>query len=130
MFMFTHTRINLKMFCHYINSLTSTSSILPKGKVPPGCLSVDPITYVTRFSMPLEPSFGTRPLSSALSQLHTLCVAQLLLTPQIIFLRCAQINLQFFAHFVPLIIQQEPHIPPMAFTSCHDRGSNLAATPR
>ena len=38
-----------------------------KGKVPPGCLLAEPITQVTRFSMPLEPSFGTVPLSSTLS---------------------------------------------------------------
>ena len=61
-----------------------------KGKLPPGCLLTEPVTYVTRFSMSLEPSFfGTMPLSSVLSQLHILCVAWLLPTPRIIHLRCA-----------------------------------------
>ena len=50
-----------------------------KGKIPLGCISAEPVTYVTRFSMPL---------SSALSQLHIL-VARLLPTPGIIYLRCA-----------------------------------------
>ena len=45
--------------------------------------------YETRFSMPLEPSFGTMPLSSAPSQLHILCAAQLLPTAWTIHLRCA-----------------------------------------
>ena len=44
---------------------------------------------MTRFSMSLEPSLGTMPLSSVLSQLHVLCVVQLLLTPRIICLRYA-----------------------------------------
>ena len=48
------------------------------------------------FPYPLEPGLGP-----ALSQLHVLCVAQLLLAPRIIFLRCATINLQNFACFVP-----------------------------
>ena len=41
----------------------------------------------------LEPSLSTMPLSSTLSQLHTLCVAQLLLTPQIICWRSTLLNL-------------------------------------
>ena len=48
-------------------------------------------------SMSLDPSFfGTIPLSSALFQLHILCLAQLLLTPRITCLRCAHllVNLQ------------------------------------
>ena len=40
---------------------------LNKGEVPPGCLLAEPVTLVTRFFMPLEPSFGTMLLSSALS---------------------------------------------------------------
>ena len=44
-----------------------------KGKVSLRCLLAEPVTQVTRFSMPLEPSFGIMPQSSALSQLHTLC---------------------------------------------------------
>ena len=64
-----------------------------KGKVPPGCLLVEPVTHVTRFSIPL----GAKPwLSSTLSQLHTLCVVQLLPRPWIIFLRCAPTNLHTF----------------------------------
>ena len=54
---------------------------------------------VTRFSMHLGPSFDTMLLSSPLSQLHTLCVAQPLLKPQIHFLKCSQLNLQTFACF-------------------------------
>ena len=42
-----------------------------KGKVRPGCLLAEPVTIMAIFSMPLEPSFGTMPLSSALSQLIT-----------------------------------------------------------
>ena len=62
-----------------------------KGKVPPGCLLAKPVTLVTRYSMLLDPCLGTMQLSSALSQLHILCVAQLFLTwSQIIRLRCAQ----------------------------------------
>ena len=43
-------------------------------------------SHFPRFSLPLEPSLGTMPLRSALSQLHTLYVAQLLLSPRIICL--------------------------------------------
>ena len=60
-----------------------------KGEVPPGCLLTKPVTSVTSFSIPLEPCFGTMPLSSALSQLHILCVSWHLQTPKIISLRCA-----------------------------------------
>ena len=42
------------------------------------------------FPCPSEPGFGITPLSSALSQLHILCVARLLPIPQIIHRRCAQ----------------------------------------
>ena len=41
------------------------------------------------YPCPLEPGFGIMPLSSALSQLHILCVARLLPIPEIIHLRCA-----------------------------------------
>ena len=54
-----------------------------------------------------EPGFGIMPLSSALSQLQVLCVAQLFLTPGIICLRCARLNLHTFAFFVPSIV---PHV--------------------
>ena len=74
------------------------------SKVPPGCLLGEPFTQVTIFYMSLEPSLGTLMLSSLLTQLHTLFVAQLLLTPRIICLRCAQLNLQTLACFVPSII--------------------------
>ena len=49
--------------------------------------------------MPSSQAFGNILLCSALSQLHILCVAQLLLTPRIIRLRCAHLNLQNFACF-------------------------------
>ena len=59
-------------------------------------------------------SLGTLLLSSALSQLHTLCVAQFLLTSPIICLRSAQKNLrtntlfqrgcQFFYHWLYTVI--------------------------
>ena len=52
-----------------------------KGKVPPRLLLVEPVIQATILIMPLEPRFGTIPLSSTLSQLYTLCGAQLLLTP-------------------------------------------------
>ena len=45
----------------------------------------------TRLSMPLEPKLDTIPLSSALSQLHIRCVAQILLTPWILRLKRAQL---------------------------------------
>ena len=55
---------------------------------------------MTRFSMPWELSFFcTMPLSSTLSQLYIQSMAQLLLTPCIICLRCAYQNLQTFACF-------------------------------
>ena len=80
-------------------------------------------------SMPLELSLGTKTLSFALSQLHTFPVAQLLLTPWITCLRCAQTNIHTFACFVlPSIMHHNlhgPHIPPLIFTSYHERGSNL-----
>ena len=47
----------------------------------------------------LEPRFGIIPLSFALFQLHTLCVAQLLLVSQILCLRFALLNLHTFACF-------------------------------
>ena len=54
---------------------------------------MEPVSHVTRLSMPLEPSLYTMPPSFALSQLHTICVAQLLQTPLLIYQRCAQLNL-------------------------------------
>ena len=50
---------------------------------------------VTTFTMPLKPSLGTMPQSSALSQLNIYCVALHLLTPsEIIGQSRAQLNLQ------------------------------------
>ena len=72
-----------------------------KVKIPPGCLSVEQVSWLIRSSMSLEPNLSTMPLSSALSQLHTFWMAQLLLTPH---LRCAKLNLQTFTSFVPSII--------------------------
>ena len=64
------------------------------------------------------------PLSSALSQLHILCVA-----PQIIRLsEMCPLKLTDFCPFLyhqSCTILQGPLIPPMAFISCCDRGSNL-----
>ena len=85
----------------------------------------EPVTQV--FSMPLAPSLGIMPLSSALSQLRILCVAGLLPTPRIISLRCAKLNLQTFAVSVPLIMHHltRTAYSSKAFTSCHDLVSNL-----
>ena len=63
-------------------------------------------------------------MSSALSQLHIHCVARLLPTPHIICMWCAHKTYLFL--FNPsYTLLQGTHIPPKAFTSCHDRGSNL-----
>ena len=40
-----------------------------KGKRPPGCLLAESVPSLTRFSVLLEPSIGTMPLSSTLSGL-------------------------------------------------------------
>ena len=93
------------------------------GKVPPGCLLAEPVPYVTRFSMPLEPGFGIMPLSSALSQFHILCVARLLPTPS----EMCPLKLTDFCLFLynrSYTMLQGPLIPPMVFTSCHDWGLN------
>ena len=42
-----------------------------KYKISPGCFLAEPVTQATRFSMLLEPSLGTIPLSSGPSQLGT-----------------------------------------------------------
>ena len=66
-----------------------------------------------------------------LSQLHILCVVQLLLTPsQVICLRCTKVNLHASSCFVPLIIQNLTRAThsPNGFKSCHDWGSNLLPT--
>ena len=74
-----------------------------KGKVPPGCHLAEPVTQVTRFYMPLEPNLGT--ICHELCTLSgSLCGSVLILTPQMICLRCVQLNLQTFACFVPSII--------------------------
>ena len=50
--------------------LVSPCTILKvKVKYLRGAFLEEPVTYVTRFSMPLEPSFGTMSLSSTVSQL-------------------------------------------------------------
>ena len=70
---------------YYPRKKSSRSSRAPhvrmygKGKVPPGCLLAEPVTYRwPDFPFPLEPGFGIMPLSSALSKLHMLCAAWLL----------------------------------------------------
>ena len=55
-----------------------------KGKVPLGCHYGGAGHLCDQIFHALEPSFGTLPLSSALSQLHILYVAWLASTPQII----------------------------------------------
>ena len=45
--------INYLMYTAETKSMKDTKG---KGEVPPGCLSVEPVTQVTRFSMPLEQS--------------------------------------------------------------------------
>ena len=88
------------------------------------------------FILPLEPSLGTIPLSSALSVLYTLCVAQLLLTPsRIIPLRSAQPDWRMysFSSRKDACVCTINHtwsygggiFPQMACTSCNDPGSNL-----
>ena len=77
--------------------------------------------------MPLQPSLVTMSLSSSLTQLHTRCVAKLLLTPRIICPKCVHLNIHIFACFCTIIHTQSYnwlYIPPMAFTSCQDWGSN------
>ena len=61
-------------------------------------LKAEPVTSVTRFSMPLEPNIDILPLSSSLSHLHIFQVAQLLLT-WIFCPRCALTNLHTFVCF-------------------------------
>ena len=99
-----------------------------KGKVPLGCLSVGAGHCVQIFLAP-RASLGIILLSSALSQLHTLCVAQLLQTPWIICLRWTRQKLTDFCLFCtinhPQYYQGRVCIPLMALTSCHERGSNL-----
>ena len=76
----------------------------------------------------LEANLGTMPLSSAHSQLFIKTLALLLLTPHIICLTFAHLNLQYFACFCTI---NQTHsykgriFSPMAFTSCQDRGLNL-----
>ena len=69
------------------------------------------------------------PLSSTLSQIHSLCVVQLLPIPWIIRDYVPTKAYRFLPVFVPSIIHklvQGPIIvPPMAFTSFHDWDSNL-----
>ena len=72
------------------------------------------------------------PLSSALSQLHILCVARLISDTTDNPSEMCPLKLTSFCLFLyhwSYTILQGPLIPPMAFTSCHDRGSELA-TPR
>ena len=96
-------------------------SFLMETKVPPGCLLAEPVTYMIRFSMPLEPSFDTLPLSSALSQLHIpLWVSALTNTTDNSSEMCP---LKLLYHWSCTILQGLL-IPPMASTSCHDQGSN------
>ena len=73
------------------------------------------------FPCPLELSFGTMLLSSALSQWHILCVDHLLPTAWIICLRCVHFNLQKLSCFLyhrSYTLFQGLQIPPIAFKSC------------
>ena len=85
---------------------------------------------MTKISMPLEPSLGTKLLSFTLPH----CVAHLLLTPRIIHLSSGQLSIRTHKHssiddawIVQSIINnlKGTNIPPMVFTNYHDRGSNL-----
>ena len=78
------------------------------------------------FPCPSEPGFGIMPLSSALSQLHILCGSALTDTTDNPSEMCPLKLTDFclFLYHWSYTILQEPFIPPMAFTSCHDRGLN------
>ena len=93
-----------------------------KMGVPPGHLS-DQIFHALQ-----SQAFDIMPLCSVLSQLHILCVAWLLPTPRIFSLKYSYKNLLTFTYFGTIdhtqSYVQRPLIPPMAFTSCHDQGSN------
>ena len=76
--------------------------------------------------MPLEPHLGIMLLSSALSVTYPLCGSALTATTDNPSEMC-QLKLTDFCLFLyhrSYTILQRPLIPPMAFTSCYDRGSN------
>ena len=97
-----------------------------KDKAPPGCLLAESVTQVTRFSMPL----GARLWHYAaelrtLSVTYPLCGSALTDTtdnPLMCPLKLTDFCL--FVYHPSYKILQGLLIPPMAFTSHHDQGSN------
>ena len=95
------------------------------GIVPPGCLSVEPIPQVTRFSVPLhraQPWYYAAGIHTLSVRSICVCWLSFLMTPRIICLRCARLNFCLFCYIGHNL---SPHIPPMGFTSCYDQRPNL-----
>ena len=70
---------NMLSFCLHPSSFTN-HFYKGKGKAALECLLAEPVTQMTRFSMPQEPGFGIMPLSSTLSQLIHYPLCRLALT--------------------------------------------------
>ena len=98
-----------------------------KGKVTPGCLLAERVTQVTRFSMPPKARLWRHATElRTLSVAYPLCGSALTNTkdnpsekwPLKLTDFCLLLYHQLYS------ILQWLLIPPMAFTSCQDRGSN------